>query len=74
MCKERETIKQEKDIANNDIRKLGADLVEAKTIHKQTEDQHRNQVEELKRQLEILSEDVTFYFYFYLYVESSIKK
>ena len=58
MCKERETIKQEKDIANNDIRKLGADLVEAKTTHKQIEEQHKNQVEELKRKLELLSEDV----------------
>ena len=58
VCKERETIKRDKDIANNEIRKLGADLVEAKTSHKQIEDQHRKQVEELKRQLEILNEDV----------------
>ena len=58
VCKERETIKQDKDIANNEIRKLGADLVEAKTSHKQIEDHHKNQVEELKRQLEILNEDV----------------
>jgi chromosome segregation ATPase len=58
VCKERETIKRDKDIANNEIRKLGAELVETKTTHKQTEDQHKNQVEELKRQLEILSEDV----------------
>jgi hypothetical protein len=55
VCKERETIKRDKDIANNEIRKLGAELVETKTTHKQTEDQHKNQVEELKRQLEINS-------------------
>lgn len=58
VCKERENIKRDKDIANNEIRKLGADLVEAKTSHKQIEDRHRKQVEELKRQLEILNEDV----------------
>jgi chromosome segregation ATPase len=58
VCKERETIKRDKDIANNEIRKLGADFVEAKTTHKQTEDQYRKQVEELKRQIEILNEDV----------------
>lgn len=58
VCKERENIKRDKDIANNEIRKLGADLVEAKTSHKQIEDRHRKQVEELKRQLEILKEDV----------------
>jgi outer membrane murein-binding lipoprotein Lpp len=34
------------------------DLVEAKTTHKQIEDQHRKQVEELQSKLEILSEDV----------------
>ena len=58
VCKERETIKRDKDIANNEIRKLGADFVEAKTTHKQTEDQYRKQVEELKIQIEILNEDV----------------
>jgi chromosome segregation ATPase len=58
VCKERETIKRDKDIANIEIQKLGADLVEAKTTHKQIEDQYKNQVEELKRQLEMLSEDV----------------
>jgi chromosome segregation ATPase len=58
VCKERETIKRDKDIANNEIRKIGADLVEVKTSHKQIEDQNRKQREELKRQLEILNEDV----------------
>ena len=56
VCKERETIKRDKDIANNEI--LGADLVEVKTTHKQIEEHHMNQVEELKRQLEVLNEDV----------------
>ena len=56
--KDRETINRDKDIANNEIRKLSADLVEAKTTHKQIEDQHRIQVEELKRQLQILKQDV----------------
>ena len=55
VCKEKETIKRDKDIANNEIQKLGADLVEAKTTHKQIEDQHIKQVEELKRQLEVLN-------------------
>jgi chromosome segregation ATPase len=55
---ERETIKRDKDIANNEIRKLGAELVEAKTIHKQIEVQYRKQVEEIKRQLEVLNADV----------------
>jgi chromosome segregation ATPase len=58
VCKERETIKRDKDIANIEIQKLGVDLVEAKTTHKQIEDQHRKQVEELQSKLEILSEDV----------------
>jgi chromosome segregation ATPase len=58
VCKEKETIKRDTDIANNEIRKLGADLVEAKTTHKQIEDQHIKQVEEIKRQLEILNADV----------------
>ena len=58
MLKERETIKRDKDIANNEIRKLGAELVEAKTIHKQIEVQYRKQVEEIKRQLEVLNADV----------------
>ena len=58
VCKEKETIKRDKDIANNEIQKLGADLVEAKTTHKQIEDHHIKQVEEIKRQLEVLNADV----------------